>query len=165
MDERPGGQPGDVMYARREPPGDDGSDVTPLLVRPTSHLRSPIAEERSIELLSPDPDRPSLVVPPPRELIRTLAWAVVPAIPFLVLAGWQPALMAGAVVLLVREIDRRAGRPTLLFADGFLRFRGDEARAPGIQEEDDVRWTWSGGALTGGREDDARPSWPGSISP
>jgi len=150
IDRHPAGQPGAVAHER--------------LVHPTSRLRSPIVEDRSILLPPPDPERPSLEVPPVGELIRLLAWAIVPAAPFLVLVGWQPALMVGGVALLIRRLSRRAGRATFVFADGFLRFR-DDARAQGIQEEDDIRWTWSGGALTGGPEDGARPSWPGSISP
>lgn len=165
MDQGPAAGPGDVAHEGRERVLNHGSGCAPELVRPASHLRSPIVEDRPIELLSPDPDRPSLAVPPVRELIRTITWAVLPAVLVLVLAGWQPALIAGAVAVLVRGVDRHIGHATLLFADGFLRFRGDDVRAPGVQEEDDVRWAWSARAVTGEREDGARPSWPGSISP
>jgi hypothetical protein len=104
-------------------------------------------------------------VPPVGELIPTLLWASLPAIPLLLLVGWLPAVIGSAIAVLLRALDRRVGHARLLSADGFLRFREDDARAQGVQEEDDVRWTWSGGAVTGGREDGARPSWPGSISP
>lgn len=152
-------------------PMDQGSAGRPdavapeRLERPTSHLRSPVVDDRLIELLPPDPDRPSLEIPSARELVGLLTWVIVPAIPVLLLVGWQAALIALAVAGLFRWLNGRAGRTNSVFADGFLQFRGDGARAQGIQEEDDVHWTWSGGPATGAREDSARPSWPGSINP
>ena len=134
-------------------------------MRSTARLRSPIVEDRSIELLPLDPDRPTVELPPLGSLSVALIWALTPALPFLLLVGPQPALFAGGVGLLIRELNRRAARPGIVFAEGFLRFRGDDAQAQGIQEDDDVRWSWSGRALTGEREDGARPSWPGSVSP
>jgi hypothetical protein len=165
MDRRSNGKPDADAHERLKRPADDASGVSPVLVIRTSNLRSPIVEDRTIELLAPDPDRPSVEVPPIRELIRPLAWAIVPAVPSLVLAGWQAALIAAGVGVLLQQLSERAGRSTFVLTDGFLRFRGDDARAQGVQEEDDVRWAWTSGAVTGGREDDARPSWPESISP
>jgi hypothetical protein len=133
MDHRRADEPGAVVLERLEG-----------LERPASHLRSPIVEERTIDLAPLDIDRPSVEVPPVGRLIPMLAWAIVPAVPCLLLIGWQSALLAASVALLVREVDRRAGRARLLFADGFLRFE-DDARAQGVQEENDVHWTWGQG--------------------
>lgn len=130
----------------------------------TAHLRSHVVDDRSIELLSVDLDRPTVELPPLAELVGVLLWSLVPAVPLLALLGWQPAVVTAGLCVLIRSVSRRAAQSSSVFADGFLRFRGD-VRAQGVQEEDDVRWRWRGGAVTGGQEDGTRPSWPGSVNP
>ncbi|MGZ8437660.1 MAG: hypothetical protein ACXWXR_03855 [Candidatus Limnocylindrales bacterium] len=129
-----------------------------------AHLRAHVVDDRSIELLSVDLDRPTVELPPLAELGGVLLGSLVPAVPVLALVGWQPAVVTAGLCLLIRSLSRRVDRSSSVFADGFLRFRGDAAQAQGIQEDDDVRWHWRGGALTGGQEDGTRPSWPGSIN-
>lgn len=124
-------------------PYDAGTEVAPVLLRPVAHLRSPIVEHRWIEPPPPDPDRASLVIPPVRELIAPLAWAILPSVPVLALVGWQSALVVGAAVALVRELDTRIGRATFSFGDGFLPFRAHNAWPQGVQEEDEVHWRWA----------------------
>ena len=111
----------------------------------TAHLRSPVVDDRSIELLSLDADRPTRgAAADSAELVGVLLWSLVPGVPLLALVGWQPAVAAAASCLLIRSLRRHASQSGSLFADGFLRFRGTRC-APGVQEEDDVRWRWRGG--------------------
>lgn len=122
-----------------------------------AHLHVSRLDDRAIELLAHERDRPSVELPPLGDLLDLLLWSLVPAVPLLALVGWQAAVVAGGAGLLARTVQPRSGRPGATFAEGFLQFQGDEGRARGVQEDDDVRWRWSGRALTGEREDGARP--------
>ncbi|MBI3749910.1 MAG: hypothetical protein HY262_13860 [Chloroflexi bacterium] len=146
-------------------PAPPGTVARERLVPSALHLHAARIDDRAIELLAQGRDRPSVALPPLGDLLGMLAWSLVPAVPLLALVDWQAAAVVGGAGLLVREIRRRGGRPEATFANGFLQFQGDEGRARGIQEDDDVRWRWRGGAVTSGREDGARSSWPGSINP
>jgi hypothetical protein len=143
-DPRATGQPGIVACERLEPS--------------KARLRSPLADGHPIELLPIDPDRPTVELPPLGGIIGALAWSLTPALPVLAYVDWPQAVLAGSAGLLLWTLGRHAARSDVAFADGFLRFRGDQAQLPGRREDDDVRWRWSGSAATGGREDGARPS-------
>jgi hypothetical protein len=121
-----------------------GRDAWPELLRPVARLRSPIMEHRSIQPLPADPDRMTVVLPPARDFIRPMAWAMLAAVPVLALVGWQAAIVVGAATAFIREVDRRVGRSDFTFADGFLGFRTRAEWPRGVQEDDDVRWNWSG---------------------
>ena len=135
------------------------------LVPSAAHLRTSRLDDQAIELLAQDRERPSVALPPLADLLGVLLWSLVPAVPLLALVSWQAAAVAGAAGLFLRTVHLHSGRPGVAFADGFLQFQGDGGRAPGVQEDDDVRWRWRSRAVTSGREDGARSSWPGSINP
>jgi hypothetical protein len=143
MDQRPPGRSHATDPELPEGTSEAVWDLAPVLAGSPPHVRSTIVEQRSAELPPPNPDRPSLVIPPVRELIRPLAWAFVPAVPVAALLGWQPAVIVGAAAVLIRELDRRVGRANASFGDGFLTPRPPDARPTGVQEDDDVRWNWT----------------------
>jgi hypothetical protein len=146
-------------------PGRPDAVVRERLVPSAAHLRSPVVDDHSIELLALDPDRLTLELPPLNDVVGMLLWSLGPGVPCLALVGWEAALITGGAGLFLWILNGRPSRSGVAFTEGFLRFRGDDAPAHGIQEEDDVRWRWRGGPVTGGREDGARPSWTGSINP
>ncbi|MEX1169417.1 MAG: hypothetical protein WEE50_04670 [Chloroflexota bacterium] len=117
--------------------------VTRVVVGPVARLRSPVLEHRPIELLPPDDDRPTVLLPPLRAFIGPSGLALLVAAPVLLLAGWQLALVAAVIAIVSRAIDRVVGRATFSFGDGFLPFRSQPGWPQGVQEEDDVRWDWS----------------------
>ena len=134
-----------------------GTVVRERLTSSAAYLRSPILEDRTIELAPLDPDRATVELPPLAELVGAMAWVLLPAVPCLVFVGWEAAIVAGGTGLFLAVLNRRTSLPGAAFAGGFLQFRGDDAPALGVQEEDDVRWRWRGGSTTGGREDGVRP--------
>ncbi len=121
--------------------------LAPVLVRPAAHLRSPILAPHSpgsAAAAAPepaDPDRPVLEVPaiPAAELLRAMAWALLPATLVLLLVGWLPAVIVGVVALGARAM-RHA---TFGFGDGFLPFRAQDGWPRGVQEDNDVHWNWT----------------------
>jgi hypothetical protein len=117
--------------------------VAPLLFRPVPRFRSPIMERRPFVPLSPDPDQPGMTVPAARDVIRPIAWAMMLAVPFLVVLGWQAALVVGIASAFIRAVDGRVARSDVSFAGGFIGFRSDLGWPRGVQEEDEVRWNWS----------------------
>ncbi len=144
MDSRESGRP--IAVARER------------LAPAAAHLHASSLDDGAMELLAEDRDRPSVALPPLADVLGALLWSLLPGVPLFALVGWQAALIAGGMGLLVQTWSRRAARPGVQFADGFLQFRGDEGRARGVQEDDEVRWRWPGRAVTGGPEDGARPS-------
>jgi len=126
-----------------EDAGGEARGVTRVVVGPVARLRSPILEHRPIELLPPDDDRPTVLLPPLRAFIGPSGLALLVAAPVLLLAGWQLALVAALVAVVSRAIDRLVGRATFSFGDGFLPFRSQPGWPQGVQEDDDVRWDWS----------------------
>ena len=121
----------------------DVRGVTRIVVGPVARLRSPVLEHRPIELLPPDDDRPTVLLPPLRAFIGPSGLALLVAAPVLLLAGWQLALVAAVIAIVSRAIDRVVGRATFSFVDGFFPFRSQPGWPQGVQEEDDVRWDWS----------------------
>jgi hypothetical protein len=117
--------------------------VTRIVVGPVARLRSPVLEHRPIELLSPDEDRPTVLLPPLRAFIGPSGLALLVAAPVLLLAGWQLALVAAVIAIVSRAVDRLVGRATFSFGDGFLPFRTEGGWPKGVREDDDVRWNWS----------------------
>ncbi|MEA2630589.1 MAG: hypothetical protein QOE66_808 [Chloroflexota bacterium] len=125
------------------PPDDADSVHRPVLLRPAVQIHSPILRHGSTnEPPARDPLRPSLVLPPIRALVRPALWSVVAAIPLLVRVGWQAALVAAALVIVVREVRVRVSGSTVTFGGGFLPYRASEGWPHGVQEDDDVRWHW-----------------------
>ncbi|MEA2608944.1 MAG: hypothetical protein QOJ75_1187 [Chloroflexota bacterium] len=127
---------------------DTDPDRVDVLFRPEARLRSPIVSHRPTApgpaaQPAAHPDVPAFVLPPARELVRPMLWAFLAAAPVLALFGWLPAIVTGAVAVVVRVLDIRVGRATFSFGDGFLPFRGDLRWPRGVQEEDDVHWNWS----------------------
>ena len=120
-----------------------GWSVVLVLFRPVPRFRSPIMERRPNRPQPADPDRRGLTVPAARDVIRPIGWAMLLAIPILVVVGWQAALLVGAISAIAREVDGRIARSSLSFADGFLGFRADAGWPNGVQEDDEVRWNWS----------------------
>jgi hypothetical protein len=100
-------------------------------------------EDRSMGRPAPDPVRASLILPPLHTLVRPLFWSLMVAIPVLVQVGWQTALIAGAVVFVVRELRVRVRLATVTFGAGFLPYRAQDGWPHGVQEDDDFRWHWS----------------------
>jgi hypothetical protein len=120
---------------------DASAPLAPVLVRSAAHLRSPILEQRSAAPAPPpaDPDRPGLDIPAVPVILRAVGWALLPAIPVLLLVGWLPAVVLGVVALGAREMRHAS----FGFGDGFLPFRAQDGWPRGVQEEDDVHWDWS----------------------
>lgn len=136
-------------------PGSDGSvaidpDPVVVLFRPVAQMRSPIVARRSARPGPADapkarPDLPSFLLPSARELVRPTIWAIVAAVPILVLFGWLPATVTGLLAAVTRAVHTRVGRATFSFGDGFVAFRGYDRWPQGVQEDDEVRWNWSPG--------------------
>ncbi len=117
--------------------------VIPIAVAPVSRIRSPIMEHRSFEPLPPDEDRPALLLPPLRALVGPSRFALLVALPLLLLVTWQAALGGAVIAAAARELRRRADRMTFSFGEGFLPYRSQAGWPRGVQEDDDVRWNWS----------------------
>lgn len=143
MDERQG--------SRLEPPDQElieasstaGWSITLMLFRPAPRFRSPIMEARPFQPVPHDRDRRAVTVPAARDVIRPIGWAMLLAVPILVVVGWQVALFVGVASAIIRAVDGRIARSNLSFADGFIGFRGEHAWPKGVREDDDVRWNWS----------------------
>lgn len=129
-DRRFSGQPGNVAL---EP-----------LVRPGTHLRSAVLDDRGIQLLARERQRRTIELPPLSTLVGALLWFLVPAISLLSAVDWEAGAVAGVGGLCLWILNRRAERSTIRFADGFIRFL-DDTPAYGIREDDDVRWRWGRG--------------------
>jgi hypothetical protein len=121
----------------------DARGVARVVVGPVARLRSPVLEHRPIELLPPDEDRPTVLLPPLRAFIGPSGLALLVAAPVLLIAGWQLALVAAVIAIVSRAVDRVVGRATFSFGDGFLPFRTEGGWPKGVREDDDVRWNWS----------------------
>jgi hypothetical protein len=115
------------------------------LVPGTAHLRTSTLDDRSIAMLALEAERLTVPVPPPGEVVGTLLWILAPAVPLLAVGGYQAAAIAAAGVLVLRLLNRWSARSTIQFADGFLQFQRDAQPAPGVREDDDVRWRWDRG--------------------
>lgn len=120
-----------------------GPIVVPVSVAPASRLRSPIMEHRPIEFLPANHDRPTVLLPPLRAIIGPSGLALLIAVPMLVVAGLQVALISSLGAAVLPELHRRASRMTFAFGEGFLPYRAQTVWPQGVQEEDDVRWNWS----------------------
>jgi hypothetical protein len=105
-------------------------------------MRSPLMDRRRSDPPPIGDERPTIVLPPLRELMEPSAVAIVIAAPLLVLAGWQLALIAGLGATILREVERRMPASSS-FAAGFLPYQADDAWPRGVREDDDVRWNWS----------------------
>jgi hypothetical protein len=127
-----------------ERPAVTGWMVWPELVRPDPTIRSPIMDPRRRQILPPDPDRTTVMLPAGRDLLGPMTWAVCIALPVLVVIGWQAAVLAWVVTAIVRTVDGRLARSDLSFASGFIGYRGAPEWPRGVREDDDVRWNWSG---------------------
>jgi len=121
----------------------EGPRVTPVGVGPVVRLRSPIMEHRLVEPLTADEDRPGVLLPPLRAFVGPSGLAMLVAAPVLLVAGWQLALVAGAVALVARGLDRVVARASFSLGDGFLPYRPETGWPQGVQEDIDVRWNWS----------------------
>ena len=117
--------------------------VITVAVAPVSRIRSPIMEHRSFEPLPPADDRPAVMLPPLRAFIGPSAFALLVAVPLLLLVTWQVALVGAAVAAAARELRGRANRMTFSFGEGFLPYRAQTGWPQGVREDDDVRWNWS----------------------
>ena len=120
-----------------------GPRITPVGVGPVVRLRSPIMEHRLVEPLSADEDSPGVLLPPLRALVGPSGLALLVAAPVLLVAGWQLALVAGAVALVARGLDRLVSRAPFSLGDGFLPYRPETGWPQGVQEDNDVQWNWS----------------------
>jgi hypothetical protein len=120
-----------------------GWSITLRLSRPVPRFRSPIMEHRPFRPMPRDHDRIAMTMPAARDVIRPIGWAMLMAIPVLVVVGWQVATFVGVASAIVRVVDGQIARSNLSFADGFIGFRGEAAWPKGVQEDDDVRWDWS----------------------
>jgi hypothetical protein len=143
MDERQLSRSESLDHELIEPSSTAGWSIALVLFRPVPRFRSPIMEHRPVRPVSPDRERPELTVPAARDVIRPMGWAMLLAIPVLLLVGWQAALIVGVAAALIRGVDGMVARSNLSFADGFIGFRGETSWPRGVQEEDEVRWNWS----------------------
>lgn len=143
MDERQLGRSELLDHELVEPSSTAGWSIALVLFRPVPRFRSPIMERRPIRPLPRDPDGRGMTLPAARDVIRPIAWAMLLAIPVLVVLGWQVALFMAAASAIVRGVDGTIARSNLSFADGFIGFRGEAGWPKGVQEDDDVRWNWS----------------------
>lgn len=121
----------------------EGPRVTPVGVGPVVRLRSPIMEHRLVEPLRADEDTPGVLLPPLRIFVGPSGLALLVAAPVLLVAGWQLALVAGAVALVARGLDRLVSRAPFSLGDGFLPYRPETGWPQGVQEDNDVHWNWS----------------------
>jgi hypothetical protein len=119
-----------------------GPRVIALAVAPGFRIRSPTMKRRPFEPLPPDDGRPAVLLPPLRAFIGPSGFALLAAMPLLLVASWQVALVAAVVAAASREIRRRADRMTFSFADGFLPYGAQTGWPQGVQEEDEVHWNW-----------------------
>ena len=117
--------------------------VEPLAVWPTSRIRSPIVEHRLFEPLPGDEYRPTFLLPPLRVVVDPARFALLVAVPLLLLVTWQIALVGAAAAVVAREVRRRVDRITFTFAEGMLPYRADMGWPHGVREDDDIHWNWS----------------------
>jgi hypothetical protein len=128
----------------------EATSIHPAAVeRARVHLRSPILHAH---VGSDDPMGPSAIHdgPPVGSLVRAsvaeVAPAVIPAAP-LALVDWRWALIAVGTLAGARIIRRIGQHVPFGFGDGFVAFRADLGWPHGIQEDDDVHWTWRSNGL------------------
>jgi hypothetical protein len=121
----------------------EGPRVTPIGVGPVVRFRSPIMEHRLVEPLSADEDSPGVLLPSLRAFVGPSGLALLVATPVLLVAGWQLALVAGAIALIARGMDRLVSRASFSLGDGFLPYRAETHWPQGVQEDNDVHWNWS----------------------
>ena len=146
MEEHPHRRSDELDHEVVEGSSTAGWSVAIVMFRPVPRFRSPILERRPIRPLPADTDWRGLTVPAARDVIGPTGWAMLLAIPILVVVGWQAALLVGATSAVIRAVDGRIARSNVSFADGFIGFRSDTAWPRGVQEDDEVRWNWSGAA-------------------
>jgi hypothetical protein len=143
MDERQLNRAEPLDHELIEPSSTAGWSIALILFRPVPRFRSPIMEPRPFQPLPRDQDGREMTIPAARDVIRPMGWAMLLAIPVLVLVGWQVALFVAVATAIIRAVDGRIARSSLSFADGFIGFRGETGWPRGVQEDDDVRWNWS----------------------
>jgi hypothetical protein len=114
----------------------------PVLYRSSGQMRSPLMARRSEASIPPAEVIP-VELPPIRELVGPLVWVLIPALPILLRVGWQSALAAAMVALMVRQARHIANRSTISFGEGFLGYTGMSGWPHGVQEDNDVHWNWS----------------------
>ena len=119
------------------------TDLAPAMLRVDQATRPPSAAADARAL--PFRDRALDVVELDAEVVGMLLWALLPALPLLAVGGYQAAAIAGGGILVLRLLNHWSARSTIQFADGFLQFHHDADRAPGVREDDDVRWRWDRG--------------------
>jgi hypothetical protein len=112
----------------------------------------PLEPDETVEPVEPSATPASPILPPlslPRrvDLERELAIAVFIAVASsFVAADVRVSIVAGAIAFVavaVRRLDRRI---SFSFGEGFIGYRADLGWPHGVQEDDDVRWDWRGGA-------------------
>jgi hypothetical protein len=136
-------QPDAVTLQLLEGAEREGPRVTPVGIGPVVRLRSPIMEHRLVEPLRADEDATGVLLPPLRAFVGPSGLALLVAAPVLLVAGWQLALVAGAVALVARGLDRLVSRAPFSLGDGFLPYRPETGWPQGVQEDSDVHWNWS----------------------
>lgn len=99
-------------------------------------------EHRSFKPIPVDDYGPALFLPPLRAFVGPSRFAVLVAVPLLLLVTWQLAVVGGIGAAVAREVRRRAERLPFTLADGFLPYRPDPGWPQGVQEDDDVKWNW-----------------------
>jgi hypothetical protein len=123
----------------------DAAMPVPVLVRPVVTLRSPVLDPRPIQTIPVESldDRPGMGFPSSDVLSRAFSTGTLVAIPALAVFGWQLALMIAIVAAAMRELDGGLDEAARGFGDGFLPYRPDDGWPRGVQEDDDVRWSWA----------------------
>lgn len=110
--------------------------------RAVAHLSSPLLDRQPV----PDPGlRPLREDGPPKgRLVRASVADVVPALLALplVLVDWRWAAVAAGTLVGGRLVRRFARRAPFGFGDGFVAFRAELGWPRGVQEDDDLRWSW-----------------------
>lgn len=94
--------------------------VPPRAGRPMAHPAGPLAR---------------------RTVIAAVAVGLVAGTP-LALLEWPWPLVIAGVSVAGGVLHRLARRASFGFGDGFVAFRGDLGRPSGVQEDDDVHWSW-----------------------
>ena len=145
-----------------EPQELDAPRVVPTVrVEPAGPIRSPVmAGFQHNDLEEPEPPEtpsPTALLEAARRLAKPTGWAV-----GMLLIGFAGtgdlfvstlAGIAAGVVRSIQVVDR--GIP-FTFGEGFVGFRADLGWPRGVQEDDDMHWSWPGrtvGASTSGRSD------------
>lgn len=84
-----------------------------------------------------------MLLPRVRSFVGPSGLALLVAAPVLLVAGWQLALVAGAVALVARGLDRLVSRAPFSLGDGLLPYRPETGWPQGVQEDTDVHWNWA----------------------